>query len=624
MTISDPIDVDPRSPENREGALTSNPSPLPKYSPRVGADKPHKHDVAVPSKSPSPSKEPVSDDERFERPESKKDASEEPASHGAGPIQDEIVVAPLRGSRPRSDPEPGNGRPEAQVETRTPSERQFSEREVSNNTVAMPTPMTQANRKLKEETVTPAARRNPKRTASAMAQLQPASESRHEDILDATLKPLENEELGNWAGWIELESEPAFFNFILRDLGAEDVLIKEVLCLDDDLIRRLPKPIHGLIFLFQYLPEDWEVDKESDTDDVWFANQTVDNACATIAMMNILMNAPSIKLGDTLREFKETTKMMSSPLRGHAISTNMFIRKVHNSFTRRLDHLNADLCLSYKAEMASKRKKRTKGKKSKGRMSEESGYHFIAYVPVNGYVWELDGLKSRPTKLEPVTSEDWALNALPTIWSRMEEYGGGFEFNLLAMCQSPLRDLCRKIASNAHVLDLVEQRLGDLPGPAPEANGKTELPAPDKFPEYRVTPDMVSEAPVPENVRPLLSLLAAIPSATGPAAADPNATTSVPRATLHSALHSALGLEPELPPTETVTLTPADVRAYLETLAAKVRMAQDDAIARHAVEVGTLSTDLERVEGRKKDYTPAIHTWLKILAEKGVLEEIAG
>lgn len=33
------------------------------------------------------------------------------------------------------------------------------------------------------------------------------------------------------------------------------------------------KPIHGLIFLFQYLPEDWEVDKESDTDDVWFANQ---------------------------------------------------------------------------------------------------------------------------------------------------------------------------------------------------------------------------------------------------------------------------------------------------------------------------------------------------------------
>lgn len=51
-------------------------------------------------------------------------------------------------------------------------------------------------------------------------------------------------------------------------------------------------------------------------------------------MMNILMNAPSIRLGEALREFKEETKAMSSPLRGHAISTNKSIRKVHNSFTR--------------------------------------------------------------------------------------------------------------------------------------------------------------------------------------------------------------------------------------------------------------------------------------------------
>lgn len=132
-------------------------------------------------------------------------------------------------------------------------------------------------------------------------------------------------------------------------------------------------------------------------------------------MMNIIMNAPDVELGNILKEFKEATKTMSSPLRGHALSTNKFIRQVHNSFTRyvlqlvdytcaaltmrlvrRLDHLNADLWLSNKAE-DSKRKKRTKGKKSK--KGDESGYHFIAYVPVNGYVWELDGLRARPAKL---------------------------------------------------------------------------------------------------------------------------------------------------------------------------------------------------------------------------------
>ena len=206
----------------------------------------------------------------------------------------------------------------------------------------------------------------------------------------------------------------------------------------------------------------------------------------------------------------------------------------------------------------------------------------------------------------------------------MEEYGGGFEFNLLAMCQSPLRGLCGEIAANAHVLELIGKNLGALPGPTPEANGKSELPAPEKFPEYWVTPEMVSEAPIPENVRPLLSLLGAIPSEDGPAGPDPSATVSIPRATLLPTLYSALGTEPELPTTETITLTPSDIRAHLESLAAKTRAEQDDAIERHLLEVGALSTDLERVEGRKKDYTPAIHAWMKILAEKGVLEQIAG
>lgn len=207
----------------------------------------------------------------------------------------------------------------------------------------------------------------------------------------------------------------------------------------------------------------------------------------------------------------------------------------------------------------------------------------------------------------------------------MGEYGGGFEFNLLAMCQSPLRSMCREIAANARVLDLIDRRLGDLPGPTPETDNLAELPVPEKFPEYWVTPEMASEAPIPENVRPLLSLLGAIPSECGPEAPDPSAIIAAPRATLLPALRSALGAEPELLPTaETITLTPPDIRAHLETLAAKTRTEQDDAIERHALEMESLSTDLERVEGRKKDYAPAIHEWMKILAEKGVLEQIAG
>ena len=82
--------------------------------------------------------------------------------------------------------------------------------------------------------------------------------------------------------------------------------------------------------------------------------------------------------------------------------------------SRRLDHLNADLSLSSRAEASLKRTKRAKGKKKKGAVRNDTGYHFIAYVPVNGHVWELDGLKSRPTKLGKATAPLTFLSSLLT------------------------------------------------------------------------------------------------------------------------------------------------------------------------------------------------------------------
>jgi ubiquitin carboxyl-terminal hydrolase L5 len=68
--------------------------------------------------------------------------------------------------------------------------------------------------------------------------------------------------------------------------------------------------------------------------------------------------------------------------------------------------LNANVCLqqeSVKYEKAQKQrsaKKRTppKGKKSKKTESEE-GFHYIAYVPVNGSVWRFDGLLQQPMNI---------------------------------------------------------------------------------------------------------------------------------------------------------------------------------------------------------------------------------
>ena len=57
-------------------------------------------------------------------------------------------------------------------------------------------------------------------------------------------------------------------------------------------------------------------------------------------------------------------------------------------------------------------KKKAKGS-SKGRgrpkkkgPQEQAAYHFIAYVPLDGMVWQLDGLQSYPTCLGTTSSTE--------------------------------------------------------------------------------------------------------------------------------------------------------------------------------------------------------------------------
>lgn len=121
------------------------------------------------------------------------------------------------------------------------------------------------------------------------------------------------------------------------------------------------------------------------------------------------MNAGDVELGPELRSFKESTGGLKSALRGHRIGSNDFIRTAHNSFVRRMDQLNADLYLAQEADVTaetaarkraglSAKRGRKPGRKKK-KADTDFGFHFIAYVPAGGYVWELDGMRPKPRRL---------------------------------------------------------------------------------------------------------------------------------------------------------------------------------------------------------------------------------
>ena len=69
---------------------------------------------------------------------------------------------------------------------------------------------------------------------------------------------------------------------------------------------------------------------------------------------------------------------------------------------------------------------------------DDDVYHFIAYTPINGSLFELDGLQPAPISHGPCTFDEFPDRVIPVLQRRIDRYPGNeIRFNLLAM----VRDL---------------------------------------------------------------------------------------------------------------------------------------------------------------------------------------
>lgn len=216
------------------------------------------------------------------------------------------------------------------------------------------------------------------------------------------------------------------------------VQVEELYSLNNECIKDLGK-VYGLIFLFKWVPDNFTEGKlltDIDMPELFFAKQTINNACATQALINILLNCKDkdIELGDNLKNFKEFTASFCAKDKGDALTNLDAIRLVHNSFAR-----------SQMFDFDGIAKKKEK----------EDAFHFIGYVPYNGRLIELDGLKAGPYDLGPIgEQEQWVEVARPHIEKRMQKYSAGeIHFNLMALVKDALIHFNQKIVELSAVPD---------------------------------------------------------------------------------------------------------------------------------------------------------------------------
>ena len=119
------------------------------------------------------------------------------------------------------------------------------------------------------------------------------------------------------AEWCTIESDPGVFTELIKNIGVKGVQVDEII--DLDILESDNEPVYGLIFLFKYLQKsDYKPNVLSSWDpDLFFAKQEVQNACATQAILGILLNnEDKLDIGPTLKELKSFSLEMDPATRG--------------------------------------------------------------------------------------------------------------------------------------------------------------------------------------------------------------------------------------------------------------------------------------------------------------------
>ncbi|XP_026074073.1 ubiquitin carboxyl-terminal hydrolase isozyme L3-like isoform X1 [Carassius auratus] len=194
--------------------------------------------------------------------------------------------------------------------------------------------------------------------------------------------------------WLPLEANPEVMNQFLRQLGLVPTWqFGDVYGLEAEVLSLVPRPVCAVLLLFP-ITEKYETFRQEEeariksqgqeiSSDVYFMKQTIGNACGTIGLIHAVANNQrclEFEPNSPLKAFLLQSAKMSPEEKAAFLEKDESIRVTHESSAQ-------------------------EGQTEAPSLDEKVDLHFIAFVNVEGHLYELDGRKPFPI-VHGKTTED--------------------------------------------------------------------------------------------------------------------------------------------------------------------------------------------------------------------------
>eukprot|EP00934_Nitzschia_sp_Nitz4_P004874 Nitzschia sp. Nitz4//scaffold5_size260463//47006//47728//NITZ4_000950-RA/size260463-processed-gene-0.55-mRNA-1//1//CDS//3329555244//4864//frame0 len=211
--------------------------------------------------------------------------------------------------------------------------------------------------------------------------------------------------------WFPLESNPQLINEYIQKLGFDTSLYEfcDVYSTDEWALEMIPSPVAAVLLVYPLTDTitkseqetSQTIDTEAAEDKVWYIRQRIGNACGTIGLLHALLNVPEgIRIftpGSWLEDFQRDCPVPLSPIaKAERLEKDGKIAKLHDAATS--SESNAT---------------------GRGSLDDKVETHFVAFVHVQGNLYEMDGRKAGPVLHGKTTQKNLLQDACKVIQSIM-------------------------------------------------------------------------------------------------------------------------------------------------------------------------------------------------------------